>query len=88
MLAEQGFDPVEVGHVTDVLSIQVHDVDTPGVTGEQEPLANESPRKPQTCCSAPVVGSLTEGLFQFALAYSAPARVAPLSEAEVFISVP
>jgi hypothetical protein len=88
LLAAQGFDPVDVGHTTDVLSTQVHEVDTPGVTGEHEPPANESPRKPQTCCSAPVVGSLTDGLFQFALAYSAPARVAPLSEAEVFINVP
>src|SRR5439155_18395203 len=71
-----------------VLSAQVQEVVTPGVTGEHEPLDNVSPKNPHTFCSVPVVTLVTDGLFQFALAYSAPARVAPLSDAAVFINTP
>ena len=74
--------------MTDELSSHVQEVVTVGVTGEHEPLDNVSPKNPHTCCSVAVVGLVTDGLFQFALAYSAPARVAPLSEAEVFINNP
>ena len=77
------------GHgVTDVLSAQVQEVEMLGVTGEQDPPVNVSPRALHTCCWVLVATLETEGLFQYALAYSAPARVAPLSDAVVYISVP
>jgi len=84
----QGFVPVGGHGVTDELSSQVQEVATLGVTGEHEPLDSVNPKNPHTCCFVAVVGLVTDGLFQFALAYSAPARVAPLSEAEAFINDP
>ena len=86
--AAQGFAPVGGQGLTDVLSSHVQEVVTPGVTGEHVPLDNVSPKKPHTFCCVPVVTLVTDGLFQFALAYSAPARVAPRSEADVFINIP
>jgi len=77
------------GHgVTEVLSAQVQEVETVGVTGEHVPPAKVSPKALQTCCCVPFATLETEGLFQYALAYSAPARVAPFSDAAVYISVP
>jgi len=88
IFAAHGLDPVGGHGATDELSSQVQDVATLGVTGEHELPDNVSPKNPQTRCSVAVVGSVTDGLFQFALAYSAPARVAPRSEADVFINIP
>jgi hypothetical protein len=77
------------GHgVTDVLSAQVQEVETLGVTGEHEPLVSVSPKALHTCCCVAVATLETDGLFQYASAYSAPARVAPLKEAAVFINIP
>jgi hypothetical protein len=76
--------------VTDASSEQVQEVETLGVTGEHVlvPVSKVSGKKLQTCCSVEVVTFVTAGLFQFALAYSVPARAAPLSEAAVFIKAP
>ena len=83
-----GFEAPADGQVAAVPSVQVQALDTPGVTGEHELPDKVSPKNPHTCCSVEVVGSVTLGSFHFASAYSAPARVAPLSAAEVFISDP
>jgi hypothetical protein len=77
------------GHgVTDVLSAQVQEVETLGVTGEHAPLVSISPKALHTCCWVAVATFETDGLFQYAFAYSAPARVAPLRVAAVFINIP
>jgi hypothetical protein len=53
------------GHgVTELLSSQVQEVDTLGVTGEHEPLAKVNPKAVHTCCWVPVATSETVGLFQ------------------------
>src|SRR6516162_8047855 len=69
--------PSSGGHVvTDVPSSQVQVVVTStatgGVTGENALLAKVSPKSAHNCCFVEVVGSVTDVLFQFALAYSAP----------------
>jgi hypothetical protein len=74
--------------VTDVLSAHVQEVETLGVTGEHEPFVSVSPKVLHTCCCVAVAGLETEGLFQYAIAYSAPARVAPFRVAAVFINIP
>src|SRR5262249_17859405 len=82
------FAPPAAGQLTAVASLQLQAVDTLGVTGEQDVPESVRPRKLHTSCSAAVVGSVTFGSFQFALMYSAPARVAPRSEAQLFINNP
>jgi hypothetical protein len=74
--------------VTGVLSAQVQAVETLGMTGEHEPLLSVSPKALHTCCWVAVATLETDGLFQYAFAYSAPARVAPLKVAAVFINIP